>query len=502
MAIETKIDGGKQAITFNNDAEPCAVYVNGELQENVSFVPQTVQGTGAVSYESEYKKNHIEIEIDGNTIQSILPSEYQQVEYIESTGTQYIDTGIVASPIFEMVAVAQFPQNYAGTSGNAWTGIGISPSRIGFGYASSISNEYFTVLFASTANKTGIPFDTNKHEFVIQGNGKGKWNIDGSTGNYVGEIDSEFSKGTLPFILFGRYGTSGIGGFLNMRLYSFKFTDNNALIRDFIPCYRKADNEIGLFDLVNGVFYTNQGTGTFLKGTDYSTLPTPDAPIPVENANSEGMSVVLHGDNFREEITIPASVNGIPLRFAGGANVADKLIVDRISNTTNYIQAFTQYEMQGDEAVFGTASTTNGNIEATLFILPSPLPDDSKYLLQWCNCAQNAAVATSGDRNLFEVFEGNGYCLARFKFLNCASLADMRNIFINKKNNGTPVTVQYVLATPVPHTLSGATFGQSLLNLATENEINYFEVQGNVPEIPLKITYAKWGGNLENNSNT
>ena len=60
MAIVTKIDGGKQAITFNNDTEPCAVYVDGELQENVSFVPQLAQGAGVVSYASEYKKNHID----------------------------------------------------------------------------------------------------------------------------------------------------------------------------------------------------------------------------------------------------------------------------------------------------------------------------------------------------------------------------------------------------------------------------------------------------------
>lgn len=42
--------------------------------------------------------------------------------------------------------------------------------------------------------------------------------------------------------------------------------DDNELVRDFIPCYRKSDGVIGLYDLVNDVFYTNLGTGQFTKG--------------------------------------------------------------------------------------------------------------------------------------------------------------------------------------------------------------------------------------------
>ena len=37
---------------------------------------------------------------------------------------------------------------------------------------------------------------------------------------------------------------------------------------DFIPCYRNSDGEIGLYDSINDIFYTNQGTGTFTKGPD------------------------------------------------------------------------------------------------------------------------------------------------------------------------------------------------------------------------------------------
>ena len=53
-----------------------------------------------------------------------------------------------------------------------------------------------------------------------------------------------------------------------MTLYYWKIWDDNNLLRDFVPCYRKSDGVIGLYDRVEGKFYTNKGTGTFLKGND------------------------------------------------------------------------------------------------------------------------------------------------------------------------------------------------------------------------------------------
>ena len=52
-------------------------------------------------------------------------------------------------------------------------------------------------------------------------------------------------------------------GVINSRIYYVKIWDNGTLIRDFVPAVRKSDNEIGMYDRVNDVFYTNDGTGTF-----------------------------------------------------------------------------------------------------------------------------------------------------------------------------------------------------------------------------------------------
>lgn len=52
------------------------------------------------------------------------------------------------------------------------------------------------------------------------------------------------------------------------RIYYVKIWDDTTLIRNYIPCYRKLDNVIGMYDIVNNVFYTNQGTGEFIAGGD------------------------------------------------------------------------------------------------------------------------------------------------------------------------------------------------------------------------------------------
>lgn len=52
------------------------------------------------------------------------------------------------------------------------------------------------------------------------------------------------------------------------RWYYVKTYEGNTQTRDLVPCYRIADNEVWMYDLVNGVFYTNAGSGAFTKGSD------------------------------------------------------------------------------------------------------------------------------------------------------------------------------------------------------------------------------------------
>ena len=56
------------------------------------------------------------------------------------------------------------------------------------------------------------------------------------------------------------------------RLYSFSILENGESIRNFIPAKRNKDNVIGMYDVIEGKFYTNAGTGTFTAGDELGQL--------------------------------------------------------------------------------------------------------------------------------------------------------------------------------------------------------------------------------------
>lgn len=52
-------------------------------------------------------------------------------------------------------------------------------------------------------------------------------------------------------------------------IFNLKFFDeNDKLVSELIPCYRKSDKEAGLWDRVRKIFLTNIGTGSFIVGAD------------------------------------------------------------------------------------------------------------------------------------------------------------------------------------------------------------------------------------------
>lgn len=50
------------------------------------------------------------------------------------------------------------------------------------------------------------------------------------------------------------------------KLYYAKLYQDDVLIHDFLPAKRNSDNIVGLYDIITNTFYTNNGTGTFLYG--------------------------------------------------------------------------------------------------------------------------------------------------------------------------------------------------------------------------------------------
>lgn len=184
---------------------------------------------------------------------TLLPKEYQQVEYLESTGTQYIDTGLIPNQDtkvyakFKLTEVASnfvFGARYASQQRACYVAGATGPWSLRWG--------------ARPIRSYGTT-DTNLHEITM---GKDGVYWDGVL--LENPADTEF---TCPnnFYIFASY-NNGTVAYGKTHIYTLKLWDNDTLIREYIPCYRKNDNEIGLYDMVENKFYTNQGTGEFLIG--------------------------------------------------------------------------------------------------------------------------------------------------------------------------------------------------------------------------------------------
>lgn len=179
-----------------------------------------------------------------------IPEEYQEVEYIESPGLCYFDIIV--------------PTNNSTVSSD----IVFQPLTGGF------KDNYW---FAGDGRKQTI-----QHEYGTLGR---RWYNDGSSATYIGNYSDvvhayyhEYQRsGSVNIIwrMFGRYGfdSSQISNTPPCRIWSCYLVVDGKKAFALIPCYRKSDNEIGMYDTVSGTFYTNQGTGTFLKGNDVTYDP-------------------------------------------------------------------------------------------------------------------------------------------------------------------------------------------------------------------------------------
>ena len=79
-----------------------------------------------------------------------------------------------------------------------------------------------------------------------------------------GEVVPEEFTSALPLYIFNcnQEGTATSSGFIG-NLYRLTIKENDVIVRDYIPCYRKSDSKPGLYDIVNKQFYTNASSGEF-----------------------------------------------------------------------------------------------------------------------------------------------------------------------------------------------------------------------------------------------
>ena len=188
-----------------------------------------------------------------------LPNGYIELEYIESTGTQYINTGFIPKYNTRIVFDAQ-PISVSGWSGlfgnrNANSQTASQAFLAACSSATQFRSDYYgqaKTLNVSTV-LTRFTADKNKNVFSVLGK---------TVTNTASTAQSK-----IKAYIFCINNSGRAQYFIKARGYSCQVYDNNNLIRDYVPC-KNSNSQIGFYDLIEKKFYNNAGTGTFIAGPE------------------------------------------------------------------------------------------------------------------------------------------------------------------------------------------------------------------------------------------
>lgn len=191
----------------------------------------------------------------GEGQQVTLPEGYLRLNYLQSSGTQYINTGFKPNSNTRAIFSILF---------------GSIPSvDFGcFGARNAFQVEQFSLVFRKTGellfqyenqNLIAGTLSINNYHFIDIN--KNVINLDG---NLTTATFANFQV-SYPIVLFGMFQKTVHTSIVMTRMTSCKLYDNGTLIRDFIPCINPS-GEYGLYDVVNDQFYGNAGTGSFTGG--------------------------------------------------------------------------------------------------------------------------------------------------------------------------------------------------------------------------------------------
>ena len=184
-----------------------------------------------------------------------LPSEYQEVEYLESTGEEWIDSGVIPDQHLSFHCKFMAYSSSDPGFGNVFG------SRVRSGLNEYQLTTYLNGIISVGARNQYIGFYANVIN-TIDFDGNSIATVNGVQ-TQLSVLDELYKRSIYLFaIREGDYVRQLQSG----RIYELSFGN----IANFIPCYRKSDSEPGMYDTVRNQFFTNSGTGRFLVGNDVS----------------------------------------------------------------------------------------------------------------------------------------------------------------------------------------------------------------------------------------
>ena len=263
---------------------------------------------------------------------SKLPTGYTELEYIQSSGTQYIDTGVKPSNN------TQVSINFNANPIKNNTEI-LGARNSGVYYELLFENYGSPVLYLQYGSKTPtVQVSAGAFNLKIS-NGK-LCNI--STGAIMVDASASgtFSISNTLYLFALHNASGGVERGIAAKLYSCTIYNENTMVRDFVPC-KNVSGAVGLYDTVEGQFYANAGTGTFTAGPE--VVYEPDAPTNF-SASVSGQTVALSWSASANAAGYRLKRDGVQIAEQTGTTYTDTVP----DGTTLCTYALTAYNDTGE----------------------------------------------------------------------------------------------------------------------------------------------------------
>ena len=204
---------------------------------------------------------------------------YTQLEYIESTGTQYIDIG------------RKVRSDYTYKTKVAWTQFGAytfmsSKENSDWKVGRYLGIPYYGITGEKAwySRKTSNPNPSTPTTVTVSVNNvynfdwkpsSGNININGTVYNYASGSaqTTDLFETANNMYLFAANSAGVASGFDYVKMYGWQMydTDGTTLLMNLVPA-KNSSNVVGMYDTVSETFFTNAGTGEFIAGPEAGGL--------------------------------------------------------------------------------------------------------------------------------------------------------------------------------------------------------------------------------------
>lgn len=246
----------------------CKIYTGETL--SLDLIPVRRKENGEIGLldrvNNVFYKNYTTGSFIGGPIKDYVPSTYTRLEYLKSSGTQYILTDYYPNQDTQVDCDFWVDSIYSGVDENYQPvfGAAVQYNEQAFEFWSQAYG-FTTYDNQEFISNTGVVAQKVNHV------SKNKNVVTVNNGQSVSFTYVPFTS-PLPMMLFGTNRklqgiiTSTQGS--NLRIYSLEIKENDARLYNFIPVKRISDGELGFYETVTNSFYTNNGTGSFIAGPE------------------------------------------------------------------------------------------------------------------------------------------------------------------------------------------------------------------------------------------